>query len=110
MFGGWTMETIREAVGAYAGAFDPALVSAADAQRIVAVAAVAEHMLAGVKAMAAARVAETELWRKEGDRSPAHQLARRSGTSVYSARAADRPGTPPPPRTGRGGAGGCRGR
>ncbi len=82
------MATIREAVAAYTGAFEAALVSASDAERIVADAAAAEHMLATVKALAAARVAGTELWRREGDRSPAHHLARRSGTSVSKAREA----------------------
>ncbi|MGI8683703.1 MAG: hypothetical protein ACR2MO_01120, partial [Acidimicrobiales bacterium] len=45
-------------------------------------------MLATVKAMAARRVSETDLWRKEGDASAAHQLARKSGTSVGKAREA----------------------
>src|ERR1044072_8158879 len=34
---------------------------------------------------AAARVAETKLWDSKGDRSPAHALARESGTSVGAA-------------------------
>lgn len=82
------MAEIRSAVAAYASGFDAALVSAADAQRIATEATAAEHMLAIIKALAAARVADTELWRKEGDASPAHQLARRSGTSVAKAKEA----------------------
>jgi len=35
-----------------------------------------------VKALAAARVAETELWKQDGDRTAAHHLARRTGVSV----------------------------
>jgi Domain of unknown function (DUF222) len=35
--------------------------------------------------LAAARIAETEVWKGDGDRSPAHQLARRTGTSVGQA-------------------------
>lgn len=82
------MRAIREAVGAYAAGFDAALVTAADAQRIVEDAIAAENMLATVRGLAAERVSKTELWRKEGDRSPAHQLARKSGTSVGKAREA----------------------
>ncbi len=82
------MREIRASVGAYAAGFDAALVTAADAQRIVADTVAAENMLATIKAMAARRVAETELWRKEGDASAAHQLARTSGTSVGKAREA----------------------
>ncbi|MDP9389395.1 MAG: hypothetical protein M3Q48_16140, partial [Actinomycetota bacterium] len=88
MFGLAKMREIREGVAAYAAGFDPGLVSAADAQRIVEDAAAAENMLDTVKAMAARRVAETELWRCQGDRSAAHHLARTSGTSVGRAREA----------------------
>lgn len=45
-------------------------------------------MLATVQAEAAARVAESGSWRSEGDQSPAHQLARDTGTTVGAARAA----------------------
>lgn len=75
---------IREAVGAYAAGFDPALVSAAEAQRIVEEAVAAENMLATVRGLAARRVSQTELWRREGDRSPAHH-PRVSGSSVTKA-------------------------
>ena len=83
-----TIEQVHQVVAAYARLFDPSLVSPADAQRVVDKAAAAENMLAMVKARAAARVAETELWRQEGDPSPAHHLARRTGTSVSKAREA----------------------
>lgn len=83
-----TIDQVHQVVAAFSRSFDAALVSAADAQRVVARAAAAEHMLAGVKSMAAARVAETELWKSEGDRSAAHQLARRTGTTVSKAREA----------------------
>ena len=83
MFGVGGMEAIRQAVGAYAAGFDPALVTAAQAQRIVEEVVAAENMLATVRGLAARRVAETDLWRREGDRSPAHHLARLSGSSVF---------------------------
>ena len=43
-------------------------------------------MAATVEALAAARVAETALWKRAGDRSAAHQLARSTGTSVGQAK------------------------
>src|SRR5438067_715016 len=76
---------LREAMGSYAAGFDAALISATDAAGVVADAAAIEKMAATIKALAAARVAETELWRSDGDRSPAHQLARKTGTSVGQA-------------------------
>ena len=88
MFAVAGMEEIRGAVGAYAAGFDPALVSAAEAQRIVSEAVAAENMLATVRGLAARRLSETELWRNQGDRSPAHHLARLSGSSVSKAQEA----------------------
>src|SRR5437764_73570 len=76
---------LRKAMGSYAAGFDAALISAADAARVVADASAIEKMAATVKALAAARLAETELWRRDGDRSPAHHLARTTGTSVSQA-------------------------
>ena len=48
-------------------------------------AAAIENMAATVKALAASWVADTGGWRKQGDRSPAHHLARTTGTSVGQA-------------------------
>jgi hypothetical protein len=45
-----------------------------------------ENMAAAVKAHLAARVAETDVWRRSGDRSPAEALARKSGTTVKNAK------------------------
>ena len=64
------------------------MLSAAHAVEVVEQASRIEKMAATVKALAAARVAETGSWRTEGDRSAAHQLARRTGTSVVQAAAA----------------------
>jgi len=69
----------------YSADFDPALVSAADAARVVSDAAAIEKMAATVKALAAARVADTDVWRAGGDRSAAHHLARTTGTTVGAA-------------------------
>jgi hypothetical protein len=76
---------LRRAMHAYATRFDADVTSPSDAARIVADAAAIENMAASVKALAAARVAETELWKRDGDRSAAHHLARTTGVSVERA-------------------------
>src|SRR4051812_15267114 len=47
-----------------------------------------ERLAAAGKALVAARAAETNQWRRDGDRSPEHWLARKSGTTVGAAREA----------------------
>jgi hypothetical protein len=81
-----TLSELRNAMSVYATRFDPGIVAVVDAARVVEDAAAIEKMAAAVKSLAAARVAETELWKRDGDRSPAHQLARTTGTSVGAAR------------------------
>jgi Domain of unknown function (DUF222) len=81
-----TLSELRGAMSEYATRFDPALVSASDAASVVEDAAAIKNMAATVEALAAARVAETELWKSDGDRSAAHQLARATGTSIVQAR------------------------
>lgn len=76
---------LREAMGDYAARFDAALISVSDASRAVEEASAIEKMAATVKALAAARVARSDLWRRRGDRSAAHELARTTGTSVGQA-------------------------
>ncbi len=76
---------LRESMGRYAAGFDPALVSATDAAMVVDHAAAIEKTAATIKALAAARVADTDLWRRDGDRSAAHHLARTTGTTVGAA-------------------------
>jgi hypothetical protein len=79
------LRELEEALARVAGDFDPTLVSAAEAEGVMERAARIEHMAATVKALAAARMAETELWSLGGDRSPAHMLARRTGQTVSGA-------------------------
>lgn len=88
MFDGSTMKGIRAAVSSYAASFDPDQISALSAQAVVEDAIATVNMVETIKAMAAKRVADTELWKREGDLSPAHQLARKSGTSVSKAKEA----------------------
>jgi len=77
---------LRSAMNGYATRFDAARVSATDAMRVVEDAAAIKNMAATVEALAAARVAETALWKRAGERSAAHQLARTTGTSIGQAR------------------------
>ena len=76
---------ITEAMRRYAACFDAPLRSADQAQVALTEATAIERMAATVKAMAAARVAETGAWKASGERSAAHALARSTGTSVSQA-------------------------
>lgn len=82
------LSELRSAMKRYATRFDPALVSASDAASVVEDAAAIEKMAATVKSLAAARVAETDVWKRSGERSAAHDLARTTGTSVGQAKEA----------------------
>lgn len=79
------LSDVRIAMSEYATRFQPDLVSAADAADVVEDAAAIKNMAATIEALAAARVAETEVWKRNGDRSAAHQLARTTGTSICEA-------------------------
>jgi hypothetical protein len=76
---------LRQAVCAYAGAFDPALVSGTDALAVMAEAATIERIAAVVKALAATRVNETAAWKGSGESSTARFMARATGTSAAAA-------------------------
>src|ERR1043165_7795254 len=76
---------LEKAMGVFAAGFEPALISAAEAEAVMERATRIEHMAATVKALAAARMSQTELWGMGGDKSPAHMLARRSGQTVSGA-------------------------
>jgi hypothetical protein len=65
--------------------FDPALTSARDCLDMVGVLTDLEHSTSGALALAARRVAQTDLWSTSGDRSAAHWLARRTGMAVADA-------------------------
>src|SRR4051812_31409036 len=79
---------LRKALCRYASAFDPALVTGPQADAVMSEAAAIESVAATLKAMAAARVAETSQWRGGADRSAAQYLARRSGTTSSAAASA----------------------
>ncbi|MGH9031309.1 MAG: hypothetical protein ACRDZV_04205, partial [Acidimicrobiia bacterium] len=80
------LSDLRSVMSEYATRFDPALVSARDAQCVLDDAAAIKNMAATVEALAAARVAETGLWKQRGDRSAAHDLARRTGSTIGQAK------------------------
>jgi hypothetical protein len=77
---------LRRAFGEYARSFDPERLSARDAARVRDLASSIKHMAAAVEAQAAARVAETSVWKKSGERSAAHELAAATGSSVARAK------------------------
>ena len=76
---------LRESLSGYADGFDASRLSAAQAEKVVEEASRIEKIAANLKGRAAARLAETGSWRAEGERSAAHQLARRTGTTVVEA-------------------------
>jgi hypothetical protein len=76
---------LRESLGEYAAGFDADVLSAAQAKEVLEHASRMENIAATLKAVAAARVAETGSWKEDGDRSAAHHLARRTGTTLLNA-------------------------
>ena len=76
---------VRTQLSGLAEGFDPKLIDAHQAARVLDDVVAIKNMAAAVEALAAARIAEAGIWKGDGDRSPAHQLARRTGTSVGQA-------------------------
>src|SRR5712692_245864 len=66
---------------------EPEALAAERAAGLVDTFATIEKLAGAGKALAARRVADSNLWRREGERSAAHWLARRAGSSVGSAMA-----------------------
>lgn len=77
-------ELTREAAG-FSAAFDPSLLDERAARSAVELSARLEKIAASIKARAAKRLAETGTHRARGEKSPAHDLAKLSGTSVGAA-------------------------
>ena len=82
---GGCLSEVREWLAGFAARFDAGLLSGADAAAVMEQAAAIENMAATIKALAASRVADTGVWRRGGDRSAAHHLARTTGSSVGQA-------------------------
>jgi Domain of unknown function (DUF222) len=70
------------------GDLDPARLAATDAAALFEVFARAERLGAAGKSLTARRVADSAVWRAAGERSPAHWMATRTGTSIGAAVAA----------------------
>src|SRR5207253_1110164 len=68
-------------------ALDPDVLAPADSARLLEEVACIERLVVAAKTLLARRAAESGRWRAKGDRSPAHWLARTTGTSVGQARA-----------------------
>jgi hypothetical protein len=79
------LRELEKSLASVAVDFDAAFLSAAEAEGVMERAARMEHVCATIKALAAARVAETELWRIGGDKTPAHMLAKKTGKPVSQA-------------------------
>lgn len=69
---------LEEAVSA----LDPEVLEAESAARLTEAFAHIERLRAAGKALAARRMAASRVWKKDGERSPAHWLAKKTGTSV----------------------------
>jgi Domain of unknown function (DUF222) len=79
------LSQLRDAMQDCARDFEASRLSAPDAAKAIEHAAAIKNMAAGIEAMAAARVAATNEWKREGDRSAAHHLARTTGVSITQA-------------------------
>lgn len=90
------LAAFREAIARYASGVDARLLSPNDAAHMLDDAAAVEAMAATLKALAAARVAECDDWRKSGHRSPAEAVARNGD---FSGRGQRGVGGRPSPRT-----------
>src|SRR5438552_3023989 len=78
---------VEAALREIVGGLEPETLAADAAVGLVDAFATIEKLGAAGKALAARRVADSNLWRGAGERSAAHWLARRSGTSIGNAMA-----------------------
>jgi hypothetical protein len=81
-----TLNELRVALQQFVGTLCPGELDAAEALRLLDELAVIEHCAAAGKTLLAKRVAESNVWRVHGDRSPADFLARTTGESVGRSR------------------------
>ena len=85
---GMSLKEIGAEVAEFAAAFDPAILSASGAESVIGELSRTINILETVRALAAARVAQSGTWRRDGAASPAHDLARRTGTTIGRAKEA----------------------
>jgi Domain of unknown function (DUF222) len=78
---------VRDAMAEWVADLEPAVSSGEQARSLLDVMSDLKRLAGAAETLLAARVAETEAWRDGSDRSAAHWLGRRIGTSVAEARA-----------------------
>jgi hypothetical protein len=83
MFG--RVKTLREELGELIEALDPGALDGTRALRLMDEFVAMERLVEAGKVLLTRRISETGAWRREGDRSPAHFVARKTGTSVSQA-------------------------
>ena len=83
MFG--TVVAAVEAVREAAAGADPDALDGAGALRLFQAGEEIERLGAAIKVLAAGRLDETRAWKREGDRTAAHFVARTTGTTVKQA-------------------------
>ena len=76
---------LSTAIGRFVGDLEPGLLSMSDASAWLADVTRMRSQLASAELALTARVAEGREWAREGDRSPAHFLARTAGVSLGEA-------------------------
>jgi hypothetical protein len=77
---------LKAATVAVVKAFDPSMLAAYEAERAMEHATAIKNAAAHLEAVCAARVAETDLWKRAGDRSAGDWLARKTGTTAGAAK------------------------
>src|SRR5437899_2594677 len=87
MFECAALREVRNQLAGFAARFDAELLDGKDAAALLKDAAAIENMACAIKAQAAARVDATGVYRSDGQRSAAHQLAREAGITVSKAKA-----------------------
>jgi len=80
-----TLSSLRASLHGYGVGFDAAVLSSTQADSAIASATAIERIAALIRAKAAVRLAETRAWKGSGQRSAAHDLARRTGGGVGEA-------------------------
>jgi hypothetical protein len=109
MFVAADVREVRDGLRDWVADLDPGVYPGPDARTLLDVVSDVKRLAAAAETLLARRVAETDAWKGEADRSAAHWLARRIGTSVAEAkgkldtaeRSADLPATAEAFRAGR---------
>jgi hypothetical protein len=82
-----TLDELEDGLQRLVGSFDPGRLEGAEAARVLARFSAIKRLAAAGETLVAKRVAESNAWRVNGDRSPADFLARATGESVGRSRA-----------------------